>query len=46
MDLIENAIVELTSQNEDAKLCLVGDLFFNKQPQNKIYMEIERSGFV
>ena len=25
MDLIENAIVELTSQNEDAKLYLLGD---------------------
>ena len=25
MDLIENAIVELTSQNEDAQLWLLGD---------------------
>ena len=25
MDLIENTILELTSQNEDAKLCLLGD---------------------
>ena len=25
MDLIKNTIVELTSQNEDTKLCLLGD---------------------
>ena len=25
MDLIENTVVKLTSQNEDAKLCLLGD---------------------
>ena len=30
MDLIEKAIVELASQNEDAKLCLLGDFIVRK----------------